>query len=271
MKLFIHTLVSTALIAVSFCLFSCDDNTEGFGSTGRDGLPSAFKTENQTTYLSYSGNRLLQMMNQDGFTTTFNYEGNELRGISYAPPADPNIADGHGYTGFEKEENKIIVNQSGEPSMDISYNQEIELDGNGFPTKITALGAFQITSEGYKKVWDGKYYYALTFEPSTKNLLKLEKFSLEDSTLITTSSFQYSNQPGSMSQVELPLWFFSYHSLTSGISSRQYLNYRNTLTEETVTDGKTGNTHTTYYKYTYNKNAYPVAVDNGEEKMDIRY
>ena len=120
MKLFIHTLVSTALIAVSFCLFSCDDNTEGFGSTGRDGLPSAFKTENQTTYLSYSGNRLLQMMNQDGFTTTFNYEGNELRGISYAPPADPNIADGHGYTGFEKEENKIIVNQSGEPSMDIS-------------------------------------------------------------------------------------------------------------------------------------------------------
>lgn len=93
MKLFIHTLVSTALIAVSFCLFSCDENTEGFGSTGRDGLPSAFKTENQTTYLSYSGNRLLQMMNQDGFTTTFNYEGNELRGISYAPPADPNIAD----------------------------------------------------------------------------------------------------------------------------------------------------------------------------------
>lgn len=155
--------------------------------------------------------------------------------------------------------------------MDISYNQEIELDGNGFPTKITDLGAFQITSEGYKKVWDGKYYYALTFEPSTKNLLKLEKFNLEDSTLITTSSFQYSDQPGSMSQVELPLWFFSYHSLTSGISSRQYLNYRNTLTEETVTDGKTGNTHTTYYKYTYNKNAYPVAVDNGEEKMDIRY
>lgn len=49
------------------------------------------------------------MMNQDGFTTTFNYEGNELRGISYAPPADPNIADGHGYTGFEKEGNKIIV------------------------------------------------------------------------------------------------------------------------------------------------------------------
>ena len=53
--------------------------------------------------------KALQMMNQDGFTTTFNYEGNELRGISYAPPADPNIADGHGYTGFEKEENKIIV------------------------------------------------------------------------------------------------------------------------------------------------------------------
>lgn len=43
MKLFIHTLVSTALIAVSFCLFSCDDNTEGFGSTGRDRSPQCIQ------------------------------------------------------------------------------------------------------------------------------------------------------------------------------------------------------------------------------------
>ncbi len=51
MKLFIHTLVSTALIAVSFCLFSCDENTEGFGSTGRDGLPVHSKQRiKQPTY-----------------------------------------------------------------------------------------------------------------------------------------------------------------------------------------------------------------------------
>ena len=50
MKLFIHTLVSTALIAVSFCLFSCDENTEGFGSTGRDGLPSAKQRIKQPPY-----------------------------------------------------------------------------------------------------------------------------------------------------------------------------------------------------------------------------
>ena len=91
------------------------------------------------------------MMNQDGFTTTFNYKGDELRGISYAPPSDPNIAERKRLYRFRKEGNKIIVKQSGEPSMDISYNQEIELDGNGFPTKITDLGAFQMTSEGYKK------------------------------------------------------------------------------------------------------------------------
>ena len=270
MKQFIRTLITTALIAVSFCLFSCDNDTEGFGFTGKDGLPSTFKTENQTTYLSYSGNRLLQMMDQDGFTTTFNYEGDELRSVFFAPPADPNIADGHGSTRFEREGNKIRVKSSGEPSFELSV-QEIELDENGLPVKITDTGAFQMTGEGEKKLWDGKFYYVLTFDPSTKNLLKREKFDLEDSTLITSYTFQYNNQPGSMSQVELPLWYFVHCSSATGPSSRQYLNYRNTLTEETVTDGKTGDAHTTYYKYVYNKNAYPVSVDNGEEKMEIRY
>ena len=74
-----------------------------------------------------------------------------------------------------------------------------------------------------------------------------------------------------MSQVELPLWYFSFRSFDTGLSYRQFLNYRNTLTEETVTDEKNGNSHTTYYKYTYNKNAYPISADNGEESMGIRY
>lgn len=275
MKQFIRILISTALIAVSFCLSSCDNDTEGFGLTGKDGLPSAFKTDNQTTYLSYSGNRLLQMMNQDGFTTTLNYEGDELRSVSFAPPADPNIADGHGSTDFERDGNKILVTSSGEPSLNISYNQEIELDENGLPVKITDLGAFQITSEGYIKIEDGENYLILSFDPSTKDLLKLEIFSLEDSKLITTHTFTYNNQPGSMSQVELPSWFFCFwfkkSSYSTGTYSRQFLNHQNTLTEETITDGETGNTQTIHYKYTYNKNSYPVSVDNGEENMEIKY
>lgn len=275
MKRFIRTLVSTTLIAAAFCLFSCDNDSEGFGFTGKDGLPSAFKTDNRTIYLSYSGNQLLKMMEKDGSTTSFNYEGNEFQGVSFAPPADPNIADGHGFVDFEKEGNKIIVKQGGEPSMDISYNQEIELDENGLPIKITDLGAFQMTGEGYKKIGDGRNYSILTFDPSTKNLAKLEIFSLEDSKLITTHTFTYNNQPGSMSQMELPSWFFVFwfqKSLYStGVYPRQYLSHQNTLTEEAITDGETGNTQTIHYKYVYNKQSYPVSVDNGKESMEIKY
>lgn len=275
MKLFIRTLVSMAVIAASVCLFSCYNDVEGFGYTGKNGLPSAFKTNDQTIYLSYAGNRLQQIMRESGSTSSFKYEGEQLRGVFFAPPADPNIADGHGFVNFEREGNKIIVKQGGEPSTDVSYNQEIELDENELPIKITDLGAFQMTSEGEKKIWDGRNYSILTFDPSTKNLSKLEIFSLEDSKLITTHTFIYNNQTGSMSLVELPLWFFVFwfqkNLYPAGSYPRQFLNYRNTLTEEAITDGETGETHTIRYKYTYNENSYPVTVDNGEEEMEIRY
>lgn len=78
-----------------------------------------------------------------------------------------------------------------------------------------------------------------------------------------------------MSQVELPLWFFSFwfqkSSYSTGAYPRQFLNHQNALTEETITDGETGNTQTIHYKYTYNKSSYPVSIDNGEESMEIRY
>ena len=41
---------------------------------------------------------------KDGSTTSFNYEGNELRSVSFAPPADPNIADGHGSSDSKGKE-----------------------------------------------------------------------------------------------------------------------------------------------------------------------
>lgn len=273
MKRFIRTFVPVTLMAASLCLFSCDNDNEGFGFTGKDGLPSAFETHEQTIYLSYTGNRLLKMMKKDGSTTSFNYEGNELRSISFAPPADPNIADGYSSVHFEKEGNKIRVKSSGEPSFDL-YEKEIELDENGLPAKITDIGVFEMTAEGKKKLRDGENYSILTFDPSTKNLLKSEEFSLKDSKLITSHTFTYNNQPGSMSQVELPVWFFGYwfqkNSYTAS-NFRQFLHYRNTLTEETITDGSSGNSRTIYYKYTYNKNTYPISVDNGSETMEIIY
>lgn len=274
MKQFIRTLSSTAIIAVSCCLFSCGDDIEGFGLTGKEGLPSRFKTADKTTYLSYSGNRLLQMMDEFGFTTSFEYEENVLKWVSFAPPADPNIADGHGSTRFEKEGNKILAKSSGEPSFNL-YVNEIELDENELPTKITDKGVFQMTSEGEKKLWDGKYYSILTFDTSTKNLLKLEKFNLEDSTLITTYTFKYSSQPGSMSNVELPSWFFAYwyqrNPHISELLSRQFLNNKNTLMEETITDKASGESNTIHYKYSYNDKTYPVSIENGEKIMEIRY
>lgn len=275
MKQFIRTLTSIVLIATSLCLFSCDNDPKDFGLTGKNGLPSSFKIDNQTIYLSYAGNRLQKIMHKDGSTSSFTYEGDELLSIFFAPPADPNMADGHGAIDFKKEGNKIRITQTGEPSLDISYDQEIELDENELPVKITDLGTFQMAGEGEKKLENGKNYSLLTFDPSTKNLLKLEKFNLEDSTLIASHTFKYDNQPGSMCQIKAPAWFFSYWflhlSYDTDLYSRQYLNYHNTLTEETVTEGSIANSSTIPYKYMYNENGYPVSVDNGKKSMKIKY
>lgn len=272
MNQLIRSLTAAVVIAISFSLFSCDDNEEGFGLTGTAGLPGMFKTNDNATYLSYSGNRLSQIMTKRGSTTTFNYEGNELQSIYFAPPADPNIADGHGSLRFEREGNKIRTIRNGEPT-NIALIEEIELDANELPAKITEMGYFEPTSEGYKKLYDGKKYSLLTFDPSTKNLLKRETFSLKDAELLNTYTYKYDNSPGSMSQIELPSWFFAYwhqYYADTAVYS-QFLNHRNNITEVTDTYNKTGEIHTTYYTYTYNKGGYPVSFDNGYNVFEIRY
>lgn len=272
MNQLIRSLAAAVIIAISFSLFSCDDNEDGFGLTGKNGLPSMFRIDDNETYLSYSGNQLLLMMYENGATTAFNYEENAFQSISLAPPPYPSIADGHGFVRFERKGNKIRVISSGEPT-NVASIKEIELDKNELPAKITDMGYFEPSSEGYQKLYNGKDYSVLTFDPVTKNLLKRDIFSLKDSILLKAYTYKYDNSPGSMSRVELPSWFYAYwyQNYAGTAIFSQFLNHHNNMTEETVTDKETGEIHTTYNKYAYNGESYPVSCDNGNVVFEIRY
>lgn len=268
------SIASTAFIALSLCMFSCEESEE-FDFTKLNGLPSIIKSNDFILYLSYSEKQLSKMKVKDGSTAQFNYEQGEIKSVSYLPPEG--VADGHAWIQFERtENNKIQVSRGGEPDGSRSKMEEIELDENLFPVKISDLGFFEQGADGLKKIEEGETYTLLTYDPSTKNLIKREIFSLKDSLLQQTYTYKYDMAHGLMDQVKLPLWFAGYWNnihATNRLHYRLFFNYTNNLTEETIENKTDNSTHTIRYEYTYNNNDYPAAVswsDEGEGVV-IRY
>lgn len=276
MNKLLTTIASTAFITASLALLSCSDN-EAFPQTGKEGCPSSFEYEKQGTFgLSYQGNQLSQVTAPEGSTTQFSYGGKTLMTVSFAPPAG--VADGHGSINFtEAGENKIRMESSGEPGFHLRV-EEIELNEFRLPAKITELGIYVRTDEGLKQMAEGKTYISFTYDPSTRNLLKYERFSIQDSTLQATYSFRYDQSPGTMSRIDIPAWFPVYwayrHGYSSDIYDRQFLNYTNNVVEMAVDDPEKHLQSVSTYQYTYNKNDYPIAASSdapGAEKVSIRY
>lgn len=271
MNQFVRNLSSAACIAVSLCLFSCDNDTVGFGLSGKDGCPSVIETDNRAFYLSYDGYKISEIKEKDGSGTSFSYEQNKLKSISFTPPKD--VMDGHGSVDFRQEGNKIWVESSGEPFFEL-YVTKIELDENQLPVKITEMGQYHNNgSEGLVKEHEGERYTSLTYDASTRNLLKKEVFSIKESKLLRTYTYKYDNMPGSMSQTDLPAWFFIYWSnrYTYDFYHLQYSNYKNNVIETTLSDDTDGSDRTTTYEYTYNDNKYPVSSQSNGEEVKIAY
>ncbi|MDR2918539.1 MAG: permease [Tannerella sp.] len=266
------TTLLTAMLT-SLLLLSCND--DDLELTKKGGQPSLFEQNSTKIYFSYQDNQITQIKKKNGSTIHYTYENGSLSNLSFTPP--PNVADGHGSSTFIQEsENKIRVESWGEPSFDI-HVQEIEVNNN--QVKITEIGSFQQGPDGLTKVYEGKRYTQITLDPATKNILKREVFSIETSELLATYSYEYDNNPGTMSAIDWPLWLriyfcednsFSYYS-----QYRQYFNYKNNLIKETADNKEENTEYTVNYTYTYNKSGYPITATNDKyqeaNKITIRY
>ena len=261
-------------LTISFCLglFSCD-NDSFIQSTGKDGRPSAFETENGVTIgLFYQGTQLITMKNKDGSSTGFTYGDRSILRVFFEPPHG--MADGHGDISFIQDgENKIRIESWGEPSS-VRNIKEMELDDQARPVKITNLGYFQWTEKGEEKLGEGKEFALFSYDPTTGLLSRIDEHRLSDGQLQTSYSFSYENSPGIMSQVDLPAWFSIYWGsrYIGGNNSvdLQFLNYKNNL-QEIKTNPQEEDATLLSLHYTYNKSDYPVTVsDQKEPKNKIR-
>ena len=136
------------------CQSSCSDNDD-IKLTGIDGRPSVLLSNGLVTAsFIYSGNQFAGIQYPDGQATHFSYEEGELSGIFYTPPKD--MADGHAWVHFNKIGDKTYeVSRGGEPSMDIDYREEVTLDTNGLPVRVTFTGIFQQGANQEKQIEEG--------------------------------------------------------------------------------------------------------------------
>ncbi|RHR58247.1 hypothetical protein [Parabacteroides sp. AF17-28] len=273
-KLF-STIMSGILTVAGLALFSCSDNDD-IKLTGIDGCPSALLSNGQlTASFTYDGNKLSRIQDPDGHATHFNYENGEFSGISYTPPKD--VADGHGWVDFTKTgDNTFEVSRGGEPALDISYVEEVELDTNGLPAKITFTGIYRWGANGKEQLEEGDRYALLSFDPATRQLLKQEVFDKE-SNLLVKYTYEYDNASGSISHTELPMWLLGWwyylYSNQNDFKYIQFLNRRNNITKIT-SENSEGDISSVTYTYKYNENNFPVTAfcDKWEgTEVGIRY
>ncbi|MDR2917554.1 MAG: hypothetical protein LBV74_22410 [Tannerella sp.] len=261
-----------------FCaatILSCSNDDE-LQLTKVNGKPSRIvksTDEKANIYFSYQGNRLSKIKAIGGSILSYSYENNELVSVSTSPE-DKRVADGNGQTSFTKENsNKICIESWGEPSFHL-FRKEIELDENNTPIKITDIGIFDhIGPKGeISKIEEGQYYGLFTYDQTTKNLTRLVVYDKTTSKEIATYEYEYDDNTGAISKIDLPLWFYAHKAYGNRdyrtSYSRLFFNYSNNLIKETVTLTDNTPQATFHYIYQYNKDSAPVSIQKDESDMD---
>ena len=141
MNKLLSTILSAVLLMDGLCQSSCSDNDD-IKLTGIDGRPSVLLSNGLVTAsFIYSGNqfagsnirmgkRLISVMRKG------NYPAYSTR--------LPKIWLTDMLVHFNKIGDKTYeVSRGGEPSMDIDYREEVTLDTNGLPVRVTFTGIFQ--------------------------------------------------------------------------------------------------------------------------------
>lgn len=245
-------------------LFSCDNddipsNLEGAKPKKIDGY----------TYV-YDGAGRIEKIKTEVGEWKYTYEENLLTAVSHRI-TKKDIADGSVMIRFEHKGNKIIVESTAEPDFRI-YREEIELESNN-PVRITDAGVFEYTAEGRVKKDDGSRFSTLSYETPERLLSRVETYSLPDSNLVKTITYEYDQSPGVMSQVTVPSWYLIYRDFDYYTEIPRFLNYKMNIVKRTITDHLTNTTETTEYTFEYNKIGLPTTIlsERSGQKMTIKY
>lgn len=256
-------------VLVCTIVVSCSDDDGDLKSTGIDGKPGKvvmkYTDPNSTdtdVFFYYQGDKLTGTKEIKGSVLAFNYKDNELTSVTTSPE-DKDVADGHGSTTFNKEGSKIIIESWGEPSS-YSFRWELELDENNIPVKITDLGTYShLGANGeLSKVRDGEYYSVFAYEQATKNLVKQTIYKISTSTIVATYEYEYDKNPGAISKIGLPLYYYAYKAYLNrdyrSVYNRLFFNYSNNILKEMV-DTEEGESIINY-TYQYKKSNTPASM-----------
>ena len=267
MKLLKHSLLSIAILILS-TLSSCSDDDD-LQLTGINGKPSYIECKNDFSsvtpvYFSYQGDKLVQLKEIEGSIFEFKYEENKLVSV-YISPESKDVADGHGSISFKHEENnKIIIESTGEPFFYIS-RWTLELNEKGVPSKISEDGIFSHTGANGEvtKTSEGQYYATFNYDQASR-LLKLIVSEKNTEETVITYKYEYDNNTGSISKLNLPLWYYAYTAYRDRKSSNPYekffLNYINNIQKETFITKDTNEESFKNYTYEYNKDKTPTLM-----------
>lgn len=255
---------------------SCSDNDNSKGENSRPSSIETNQEQKSKIKFHYQDDRISKIIKEKGSTIHFEYNNNELISI-FLSPTDPQKADGN-LIKFSKKGNKVIVTKSNDSE---SHTEEIELDENNIPIKMTYKGLYFPEFEDYNNY---TYHSSFTFDSQTQKLLKEEIFFENSSDIIYTYTYEYEDSPGIFSKVNLPLWFYVYcchqfRNSTTGIELL-FTNYANNILEKNIAllvDDMILNTRINY-TYSYNKNGFPSIVtthnrdeENDEFTVNIKY
>ena len=269
MKKSITLFFSTFLF--SLCVISCSDDDDNLKLTKENGKPSGITyADKSEAFFYYEGNKLKTIKEIKGTISEYEYEAGELVSVSYSPE-DKAVADGHSSVNFEQlEGNKINIESWGEPSSNL-YRWELELDDSGLPQKMTEVGVFAHDGSGQvvKKI-EGEFYAKYIYDSATKNLTQIKLYRKNTSALHSTYDFEYDNNPGVMSKIDLPLWYYAYAAYRnkdfSGNFNKLFYCYSNNILKETKmlndvmgfgVDLMDVEPVVITYSYSYNKENYP--------------
>ncbi|PXV68903.1 hypothetical protein CLV62_101169 [Dysgonomonas alginatilytica] len=267
MKRTIIQLLFTLLFLVG--VTSGCDNDKYNNAGGVNGRPSSLKDGNDSrVFFSYSyEERINQIKEEKGSICDFKYENGELSSISVSP-ADKNVADGHALTEFTREGNKIIIERWAEPSSSI-YKQEIELDNDGIPVKITDVGVYSHTGSNGEitKIREGESYAIFTYDLTTKNLLNQTVYNKITSEATASYTYEYDDKYGVVSRLDMPLWFYAFYAYRNKDYRNDYgcifFNYSNNVIKETVTNITEGTKPSIItYNIQYNNDNFPTLMGN---------
>lgn len=201
----------------------------------------------------------------------YKYEGSQLTEV-YHRITDPMIMDGAVVIRFAYEGNKVIVERWAEPEIHV-FQEEIELDENLYAVRITETGIYTYGPNGKEKVEEGETYTVFRYNTPFKDLVGTQTYRRSDSTLISSTVYEYDSNYGMMLNVASPgPWFFTYWG-TSYSREVPFLNTIFNVTRCQSTHIQEGTTFGNTYVYSYNKDNLPVDVrlNDSTEKFPIKY